>query len=232
MKILSFLLLNLFLVSSVFSRTQREERLVALVQDHIDARETKAYFSSIYLVVTKGNRKKIDQREFQYNHCMELLLDEFLISYFDALDNPQGAPSARKEAFKAKVKPSLHLLLGLNAHISHDLPISMWNFSESHPECSAQQMEKDYFSLNQFFSEIIPILNLELKRTHKKMSFFKGNPIEDAATKIISQYVFYMRRDAWNDFSKLSLPKTKADGLKYFFASKINHLKEQSFTKN
>jgi hypothetical protein len=225
MKVLVFFILIAFSAHTLADLTPREQRLKTLVPELISLDDNQAYFASIYWVVTQGLRKKIGNREFQSNRCMALLLDEFLVMYFEALDRPQKAPLAWKEAFKAETKPSLHLLLGLNAHISHDLPLSMLRVSKAHPDCSPMNLRYDYFSLNSFFTDIIPDLNKELKRTHQRIKSLMKIDFQKIPNETISRYVVYMRADAWNDFNELFYANSATDQNKYAHKIKTKALK-------
>jgi hypothetical protein len=219
--LLAFLLLFAQLTQA--GTSPHELRLRALSDNFIAARDTRAYFASIYLVVTKGLTKKVARQEFRENECMERLIAEFLNMYFAALDNPISAPEAWREAFRTNTKPSIHLLLGLNAHITHDLPLSMWQVSQNHPICSAQNLQPDYFSLNSFFTDLIPALNEELKKTHARMNENKDGFIQLIANKTIGAYVIHMRNDAWNDFTHLEEASSRE-----VFAKQVQKIERKS----
>ena len=203
---MKFFLVLLFLVVTNWAfaqSTSREERLRALVPELVSKGHTQVYFASVYLLVTDGLRSKITNRDFVQNECIELLLDQFLKMYFEAYDSPASAPRAWQEALSASTKPTTYLLLGLNAHISHDLPISMWKVTKNYPECSEDRIRSDYFSLNKFFSDLIPSLNRELKRLNHLESNKKPKIFDEAATKTVTEFIILMRKDASTDYQKL-----------------------------
>lgn len=183
--------------------SSREERLRSLVSELASKGHSQVYFASVYQLVTTGLRSKITNREFVQNECMELLLNQFLKMYFDAFDAPWKAPRAWQEAFSASTKPTTNLLLGLNAHISHDLPISMWRVTKKYPECSEERMRSDYFSLNNFFAKLVPTLNKELKRLNHLQPRKNPKVFDKIAVKTITKFIVLMRRNAWVDYQKL-----------------------------
>jgi len=123
--------------------------------------------------------------------------------YFEAIYCPLDAPDAWKRTFEAKVSPSIHLLLGLNAHISHDLPLSMIQVAKENPECSPENIKKDYFHLNDFFRDITPVLNKDLKKTYQKMSSLKSSYMDRLSLEILMIFIKKIRKDAWHDFARL-----------------------------
>ncbi len=169
-------------------------------------KSTELYFNAIYLIVTKDLRDKIIlPGYFEKPECISGMVREFSNMYLKALKLQQNqlSPGPWKAHFRSTGKPTTKLMLGMNAHISFDLPISMYNISKtkSYSHCKTDVIRQDYFKMNRFFKEITPALNRELKRV--------GSDLEKVgkANKIVEPIAYWMvlifRKKAWNTYVSL-----------------------------
>jgi hypothetical protein len=202
---MKFLILTMLFTKSVYAqslRTPNELKLVGINQEHLTTNDSRAYFSSIYLIVTKALNYKIKMNHFNNSHCIELMKERFLVMYFDALKKNYNAASPWKEAFNFDGKPTTHLMLGMNAHITYDLPLSMYFVGKISTSCSPAEMKDDYFSLNDFFINLTPRLNKELKKVANQIGNNK-NRLTQAKEAVISGLIVKLRNGAWNSFLEL-----------------------------
>lgn len=209
------------------SENEVEQILTDLNKRFLKNRDKRIYFNGIYLIVTQGLKKERRNPRYRYPECIEAMIVEFSRMYFKALnDHYQGkAPLPWSESFNLNAKPTTHLLLGMNAHISYDLPISLLKVSQKMKDCSPENIQEDYFALNDFFEKTTPLLDRELKRLHASMSFSKKLDLDNLKETIVTELVFYLREDAW--FSFLELHENQSPALN----NKRKNLEASSYTK-
>ena len=112
-----------------------EARLADLARQWGDAGDRRAVFAECYLVMTRRVHENIAAGSFQDGVWVGRLLDRFATYYFDAVDSYGGAlgvrvcPAVWREALDACSDPLCHplqaLMLGINAHINHDLALAL-----------------------------------------------------------------------------------------------------------
>lgn len=109
------------------------ERMTALLEKWDAEGDYRAVFVRSYREITIRVKKAVDNGEFEDGAWLELFDVVFAQSYFDALDTYESGsgtlPLCWKFAFERAVdKRSTvlqDLLMGMNAHIIHDLPVSL-----------------------------------------------------------------------------------------------------------
>lgn len=200
------ILISLLLCQSLFAQklqTSNELHLMEINKQHLINQDEKSYFSSIYLIITKSINRQIRLNNFNRPECIEMMKEQFLKMYFRALENNEKTPTPWKEAFKFKGKSTTHLLLGMNAHITYDLPISLYTVSRINPNCTLENIREDYFSLNKLFTSLTPKLNSELKKVAKHIDY-KKSLLQEAKEQMVSRLVINLRKNAWENFRKLN----------------------------
>jgi hypothetical protein len=107
------------------------------------------WFNRLYLAVTKGVKRAVEQPGFFENPRAVSRLDViFAQLYFDAVDAVDRGedPAARgwRLLFDARARPGVlpiqFAVAGMNAHINHDLPIALleqWELSRRRPDISS-----------------------------------------------------------------------------------------------
>ena len=223
-------LLSLFFISS-FSHASNEEELLQLldikyessldVEDHlvklsdyfIAHKKNELYFNSAYVHITKRLNQKLKNGEFQNSFCLEKVIIEFSNMYKNALKDKltrkKKVPRSWKVSFtantKSYVKPSVLLLLGMNAHINHDLGIAYANNAKKYLICSLGLVKKDYFELNSFFKEEFSRLKALLRKSYNLLSptAAKFRLYDDFQTVLALEFVYQLRQLAWNNAKKI-----------------------------
>lgn len=106
-------------------------QLDVIIAHYRDRGSTLAFFPALYRGVTIRVRDGIRAGRFADGARMNRLDTRFANRYLAALDEWRAtgtAPRAWRAAFSSEIRPSTlilqHLLLGMNAHINFDLPIS------------------------------------------------------------------------------------------------------------
>lgn len=189
-----------------------EKELKELNNYFLSHKMHQAYFNSIYTIVTNGIRTQIDSGDFERPDCIGKMVVSFSKMYRDALfsyyfGQKNDTPMAWQQAFIAndstRAKPTVQIMLGMNAHIIHDLSETVDQVAKADFSCNLELVHDDYFKLNQFFDHIIEILNDDLYKTYSLLQADKNKlnlkPIKVEMVKIM---VHEMRSKAW-DFANL-----------------------------
>jgi hypothetical protein len=108
------------------------ERMDRLLERWEAARDHRAVFLLSYRIVTEVMRESVRNGRFQDNEWMERLDVQFAQEFFDAVDAGESGgafPDCWRVAFELARKRETtvlqDLLLGMNAHIVHDLPVAL-----------------------------------------------------------------------------------------------------------
>lgn len=178
---------------------------------------SRIYFNSAYLTVTQNLDKKIKTKGyFQYPNCISAMITKFSNKYLDALNKniTHTAAEPWNVHFEANVKPSTMLMLGMNAHISYDLPISLFEITKEMPtKCNAKLIKQDYFKLNHFFHDLIPLLNQDLKREANYIATIDAG--DDLIFPIVYGTVILMRQNAWMLYNELLANKIDIETIEF-----------------
>jgi len=100
--------------------------------------DARAIFLNCYAMMTGNMQTALQSSEFEDGPWVSKLVDHFAIYYFSALDafeeGSQQTPPVWQVAFKAAALPRTHalqnLVLGVNAHINHDLVFAVADLLE------------------------------------------------------------------------------------------------------
>ena len=138
-----------------------EQRLADLALQWGDAGDRRAVFAECYLVMTRRVEEAILAERFQDGVWVARLLDRFAAYYFDAVDSHGGlqtvrvCPAVWREALDACADPVCHplqaLMLGINAHINHDLALALVDVLDDWPaldEEARQRRREDHELVN------------------------------------------------------------------------------------
>jgi hypothetical protein len=138
-----------------------EDRLATLAQEWGDAGDRRAVFAECYLVMTRRVEENIRAGRFHDGVWVGRLLDRFATYYFDAVDSYGGVlgvrvcPAVWREALNACADPMCHplqaLMLGINAHINHDLALALVDVLDDWPtldEAGRQRRREDHERVN------------------------------------------------------------------------------------
>jgi hypothetical protein len=129
----------------MIERTVDELRAIAL-----DADDAAGYFPALYVGVTRRIAEGIRDQRFENGERMERLIVVFAGYYTRA--RAEQTPIARcwQATWDVADDPNLliaqHLLLGMNAHINHDLPQAVVDVADEHGGLLA--MRTDFDSVN------------------------------------------------------------------------------------
>jgi hypothetical protein len=106
-------------------------RMTALAAELDGARDPARFFLGTYLRTTRAVAAALERGRFEDPEWVSRWDVDFADRYLDALAahraDPASAPAPWRRAFGADpgLRPEGHVLLGMNAHINHDLPRSL-----------------------------------------------------------------------------------------------------------
>lgn len=168
-------------------------------------------FNELYLKITRRVEAAlvtgVNSADF-----LELLDVEFAKRYFDALtlwnNDDEQTPDVWEVLFKragdVRVSRLAAAMLGVNAHINHDLALALigtWNELGA-PEAGDEMIHPDYLLVNEIFYEEIPPLRRGFAtRWQLELDEFVG-PLDDWSQRIL---VTVTRARAWDQARRLWL---------------------------
>jgi len=126
-----------------------------------------ASFNSLYRTITGQVQGYSDGGRFADPKFLELLDVEFAKLYFEALrqwgeprgDAPQSWALLFRHGHDRRLTPRSAAMLGVNAHINHDLPLALVAAWERlGPPASGAPQHPDYLLINEIFFDQIPAL--------------------------------------------------------------------------
>ena len=179
-------------------------------------------FVKVYLRITQTIDNLILEGEVYEKQWLEEAMISFAEEYRKALlnfelKNDSLLPLPWKFDFDQsknhKWGLSTQLLLSLNSHILHDLPIVVSRSTSSLSELS--RYEDDYFKLNKMFKNIVPeLFTIVYKESNfRSTSYF--NPSEVIKREVVKKLVLSMRKVAWERATKLTGLKTSQDRVRF-----------------
>ncbi len=181
-------------------------------------------FATTYLDSTIEIKKEIENNSFIYPNWVESIVVDFANLYISALhnyDQSKETPLSWKEAFKINdqkyYKLSVQLLMAMNAHIYHDLPIALiQSFDKGF---QPEEVKNDFYKMNEAFERLTPKFMALLYDLEKTLGINKKG-IKDW---IVFNVVKSMRSDAWD----LGLKLYQSSSANRF--NLINHLGRDAF---
>ena len=166
----------------------------------IATKDHRLVFVSTYKRVTQEIKQELGKNTFESPKWVNLIIVDFANLYLKALgDYYQNKPlaGAWQEAFRSNDekyhKVSVDLLLSMNAHISHDLPISLFNLFQA--GYGPSEVKKDYFKMNEIIERLIPSFILLMSEIEKTLGQDKKGLKEWVGFYFLKK----MRSSAWDE---------------------------------
>jgi hypothetical protein len=169
-------------------------------------RDRRALFATTYVFTITEYRRMLAEGRFRNGSAFEHLTAVFANLYRAALWNDvRGAGDANPEAWRiafgnsgrADVSPPLLLLLSVNAHITHDLPLALLASGE---ELGSREQRADYDAFNEAFrvavSESWDVLD--------RFGAAHGELARGLEGHMALSLVYRKRADAWSDAAYLA----------------------------
>lgn len=156
-------------MSSIGDAIDRMDSLLSLWEPE---RDYRAVFVRSYRAITERMGQAVENEEFEDNGWMEELDVQFADEYFDALEAYESGERNRPEcwtlAFDLAVEKRTtvlqDLLLGMNAHILHDLPIALFKMGLEPAE--RQQRHRDHDKVNNVLGGMIDTVQRDVSNRY------------------------------------------------------------------
>jgi len=167
-----------------------------------------AAFNSLYFTITDRVAQALRTADVRNKDFLELLDVEFAKRYFSALrlwgDDDAATPDAWEVLFRRaqddRVTPLAAAMLGVNAHINHDLALALVSTWEQLGPPDPDEIHPDYLLVNKIFFEEIPGLRRRYSTPFQlKIDRLVGN-LDDWSQRVL---VSVTRARAWEQAERL-----------------------------
>ncbi|WP_306205749.1 DUF5995 family protein [Actinoplanes sp. RD1] len=193
-------------IGEVLAMLRRTQKIMELLPP--PAKNRVASFNSLYFTITDRVDKALTGPGVREPEFLELLDVEFAKRYFDALrlwgEEDLATPDAWEVLFRRaqdeKVSKLAAAILGVNAHINHDLALALvatWDGLGVEPP---EHKHPDYLLINQIFYEEIPSLRRRYStRWQLRIDALAGD-LDDWSQRVL---VAATRAHAWDQGRRL-----------------------------
>ena len=187
--------------------------------------DRRKLFVHIYTMVTDSIENLIDQRKIENGAWLEDVIVGFSEEYRKAvfayeeknfIDLSLPWKFDFEQAQLARIGLATQLMLSLDSHILHDLPLVI--SKDVHSSNELTKYRKDYFRLNKMFIDLIPNLFKAVYQEENIRVLKNHSAAEIVKYKIVDEVVILMRKTAWKRALKLSSldsEKKRKDYIKY-----------------
>ena len=167
-----------------------------------------ASFNSLYHTITDRVARALHGPEVAEPEFLEMLDVEFAKRYFDALrlwgleddTTPDVWEVLFRRAWERRLTPLAAAMLGVNAHINHDLAIALIATWAERGAPEGDQVHPDYLLINQiFYEEIPPLRRRYANRMQLRLDHLVGD-LDDWSQEVL---VTVTRQRAWNQATRL-----------------------------
>jgi hypothetical protein len=184
-------------------------RMATLVDQWEAAHDRRAIFLGCYRLMTRNMLDAIEAGRFHDGEWVSRLLERFADYYFAALDrfeqDDPRTPPMWELAFNAtrdeNVMTLQHLLLGVNAHINHDLVFSLYDllqieWVEATPEQRAQR-HADHELVNRIIGETVDAVQDQVVEQYSPWVEFFDKMLGPADEWLTSHLISHWREEVW-----------------------------------
>ncbi len=182
---------------------QAVDRMDSLMADWEAQRDNRAVFVCSYRAITARLKQAVDDAEFEDNEWMEALDVQFAQEYFDAVEAWESGeghlPECWRLAFelseRGRTTVTQDLLLGMNAHISHDLAIALAKVGIGSAE--RESRKRDHDRVNELLAAMIDTVQDEVARRYSAILRLLDGIIGRDDEKLTDGGIRAARADAW-----------------------------------
>lgn len=201
-------------------------RMTTLVDQWEAAHDRRAIFLGCYRLMTHNMLDAIEAGRFHDGDWVRRLLQRFADYYFVALDrfeqNEADTPPMWKLAFDAtrdeKVMTLQHLLLGVNAHINHDLVFSLYDLLEAEwaadTPTQRDQRHADHELVNRIIGETVDAVQDQVIDRHSPWFEFIDKVLGPVDEWMTSHLISHWREEVWDHavrFLELATSEERAE---------------------
>lgn len=205
-------------IGEVLALLQRTQKIMDLLPP--PASNRVAAFNSLYYTITDRVAKSLGGPQVLDPAFLELLDVEFAKRYFDALrlwgEEDRATPDAWEVLFRRAQDDSVSKLaaavLGVNAHINHDLALALVATWERLGTPPPEEIHPDYLLINKIFYQEIPTLRRRYStRLHLRLDALAGD-LDDWSQRVL---VSATRAHAWDQGCRLWELRHEEDDLRH-----------------
>ena len=192
---------------------QALERMFELASGWDLTGDRRAVFADAYGRMTAAMLEAIDRREFEDGHWVARLLDRFADYYFDAVDAWDAdthCPLVWCDAFAACDHDDLHtlqvLLLGINAHINHDLVYALADVLDDWDRLdntTRLEREVDHRNVNLVIARTVDVVQDEVIDPRSPILGVLDEVFAGLDEWLFSKLIGAWRSDVWDQSQRL-----------------------------
>ena len=191
-------------------RISVDQKMRALRENWEAAQDRRAIFAHLYLLMTGNMLQALQAGEFHDKVWVRTLLETFAGYYFKALEKFEEAwftaPPVWRVAFEAAQDPQVttiqHLLLGMNAHITHDLVFTLIDMLEPEWEQITPANKKaryhDHMHVNEVIARTVDVVQDQIIAQHAPVLDALGPVYRNFDEWVVSKLVQKWRGQVWN----------------------------------
>jgi hypothetical protein len=165
--------------------------------------DASGYFAAMYALVTERIAGSIDAQGFVDGARMDAFATVFAARYLRARADPSGRPRCWQASFDVVDDPHLlivqHLLLGINAHVNHDLPLAVVDVARAGDGLAAVRADFDAVNdvLADAYDDVLERLD-GVSRWSNEVARLGGGRLVNFSLRVA-------RRQAWSAAERLYL---------------------------
>ncbi len=192
---------------------QAMERMFQLASTWERAGDRRALFADAYGRMTEAMLVAIGRNEFEDCQWVSRLLDRFADYYFeavDAWDHDTNCPLVWCDAFAACDHDDLHplqvLLLGINAHINHDLVYALADVLDDWDRLdntTRLEREVDHRNVNRVIARTVDVVQDEVIDPRSPMLGLLDDVFAGLDEWLASKLIGAWRSDVWAQSQRL-----------------------------
>jgi hypothetical protein len=209
------------------------QRMTTLIDQWEATHDRRAIFLGCYRLMTRNMLDAIEVGRFHDGVWVSHLLHRFADYYFAALDrfeqDEPNTPPVWKLAFDAtrdeNVMTLQHLLLGVNAHINHDLVFSLYDLLQAEwaaatPDQRAQR-HADHELVNRIIGETVDAVQDQIVERYSPWTDLMDKLLGPVDEWFASRLISHWREDVWDN--ALRYLALSDDAARTAFRQQIEH---------
>lgn len=197
------------------NQTSIVEKMQALVDYWEQGFDRRSIFLNCYMMMTRNMLLAVDNGEFADGVWVSALLHRFAEYYFQALEafdrQPDIAPKVWQVTFQSSRQPETHviqhLILGVNAHICHDLVFALADLlRDEWATLTPEQREmryRDHCHVNQIIGQTLDTVQDQVVERYSRMMKIVDDLFISADERVTNYFIRSWREEVWQDATRL-----------------------------
>lgn len=184
-----------------------DDTIEALRAVALNANDAAGHFPAMYARVTDRIRSEVAAGRFEDGDAMVEFAQAFASRYLLPLSGSASMPtcwrSAHDESGNERLLIVQHLLLGINAHVNHDLPLVVVQLADERGDIDA--LRGDFDSINTVLAETMPIVLRDLGRVSRWVNLLAAR----GGRRVFKFSLEVARHQAWRSAQGLAVLDTE-----------------------